>query len=412
MVFRSVGNRREVNAVEALGHSEDAFGHAVDFEISFDFVFVEGIFLAAHFLGVVIVVPRLDGDFIAEVVGESLHFGNLFVDALDCRAPDLHKQVLGVLRGLGHDVGGHVGGVVGIAEQLGLGGAGLDDFSDDGIVVILSRRGLRSVGFVDLAAKVAVVGELENRQTARGMECEDPLAVEPALFGLVGGQGDCRLRQSREHCGIVNNELIGVGGFQKIAVELRVKFGQAVVELFEFFLVGCREQGAVAGEVAVAFLDGAKARAAQTELGAVVVEIFDALEEFVVHHDVVDCRPVEQHCLVGDFLKLGVAVGLAERHEHTHNAGCQLAALLHGEDGVVERGRGLLIGDGIDFSAVDFQPFFESGHVVGRCDAVERRNVVGRVVRLEERVVPFGGHAADNGDCHGSHQCESFKHCV
>ena len=68
MVFGRVGHRLEADAVELVGHGEDAFCHGVHSEIGADGVFIQVIFLAAHFFGEIVVVPRLDLEIVAETV--------------------------------------------------------------------------------------------------------------------------------------------------------------------------------------------------------------------------------------------------------------------------------------------------------------------------------------------------------
>ncbi len=54
-----------------------------------------------------------------------------------------------------------------------------------------------------------------------------------------------------------------------------------------------------------------------------------------------------------------------------HDSGEEPAALFHGDEGVVEGGRGGIAGDGLDFGLLLSHAGFKSGLVVGVFDLVE-----------------------------------------
>ncbi len=69
MVSGGVGNGFKGDAVEFFCHGEDSFCYGIYGEVGADFVFIEGVFILAHFLGEIIVVPGGDFEVVAELVG-------------------------------------------------------------------------------------------------------------------------------------------------------------------------------------------------------------------------------------------------------------------------------------------------------------------------------------------------------
>ncbi len=102
MEDRHVVDLDESKAIHLVGAPEDGFLDLRQLQILLDLAFVEVVARLAHLLGVETIVPRLDSDALALAVGDLLHVGDLFVDALDRRAPHGLHQAHGVFRCLGH----------------------------------------------------------------------------------------------------------------------------------------------------------------------------------------------------------------------------------------------------------------------------------------------------------------------
>ena len=108
VVFGSVGHLGEFHAVVALGEVENTLADILEGEIVAELGLVQGIFVAAYLLVVIIVVPGLNLHALALGVGDSLHLGNFLSDTAFSGLPDLHEQVLGSLHAAGHDIGGGI----------------------------------------------------------------------------------------------------------------------------------------------------------------------------------------------------------------------------------------------------------------------------------------------------------------
>ena len=223
VVFGSIGHFSEFDAVETLCHSEYAFAHRVDGEVGADLVFVEVEFLAAYFLGVVIVVPGFDCYACVFAVGELLHFRNLGLYAGHGRTPDLHEQVFGGSDGLGHDIAGHVGAVVLESQKRGFFSTHLQDAADYRQVVVFAAACQGGIALVYLFAEVAVVGILQQRQSAGCVEGEYPVSfAEATAGGFFGGDGYAAVGQSGKGRFVVDHNGECVGGVKQVAVECEV----------------------------------------------------------------------------------------------------------------------------------------------------------------------------------------------
>ncbi len=221
------------------------------------------------------------------------------------RLPDLHQQILSILRIVCHNVGCHVGCIVGITKQTCFLGANFKYLLDYRFVVVLTRRCESCVTLIHLTAQVAVVGILEQGQTAGCMECEHPFALQTACLRLIGSHGNIGGRDSGEARCVVDHHLPCVGGVEEVFVEHQVEVGHAGVERLEFFLVLDGEACAAADEVLIQQLDGADLLRLESHLVAELIDVLYAGEEQRIHHDLVVSLRVEGICLLADSLHLG-----------------------------------------------------------------------------------------------------------
>src|SRR6185503_8023717 len=79
--YRNVCDWREIEIEELTGDPENTFTQFLELEIWFDFVLVQIVFRLADLLHVVAIVPWLDLDLRAFLVGERLHVRNFLVNA-------------------------------------------------------------------------------------------------------------------------------------------------------------------------------------------------------------------------------------------------------------------------------------------------------------------------------------------
>ena len=409
MILGRVGHRLESEAVELVGHGEDTLGNGIDGEVGTDCILVEIVFLLTHLLGEVAVVPGLDLEGVAHGVGERLHLSHFLGHLSLGGLPDAEQQLLGSLRSGSHLVGSHERSEIGEAHDGSFLGAGFDDLLNDGEIVVVAALSVAGVSAPHFLAEVAVVGILEDRQTRGSVESEDPFALFAALLGLGSGVGHCGSGDAGEVGLIVDYDLESIVGVEQIFVEFDVEIGEAVVHLLELRLLVVGEESAVEGEVAVDVLDCADLIVGEAERVAGVVEGLDAAEEAVVHHHLIGESAVLREDRVGDGAKLGSRVGLGERHEHRHDALECGGEIVKGEDGVVESRSLGVVDNRVDGGASLGHAGLEGGHVVGDFDFLEGRDLIGGVVRLHERVLPFalatrshrksGGHRQST-ECH------------
>ena len=386
VVFGPVGLLGELDVIKLLGHGEDAVAHAVDGKVGAHLGLVKVVLVAAYLLVVVGIVPR--GDFYTGLlfVGQSLHLAHLLVGALDGGTPDLHQQVFGGLDAAGHDVVGHEGAVVLEAQQTCLLGAGLQDFADDGAVVVLARRGECGVTLVHAAAQVAVVSVLEDGQARGSVQREDVLALKAAGLGLVGGYVDVALGQTGKLGLVVDDNLEVVGGGKQVLVELKVKVGQLAVDGLELGLALLVEQGARAHKVFVEVLQHQLLVAVEAELVARVIEFLYAGKEGGVHRHLVGVGGQQGLELLGHGLELGAGVGLGQSGIDHHHALDECAGAVEGQHGVGKGGSLLVVGDGGNLGVVAADSLLEGGHIVLVLNQAEGRNPVRSVVLLQEGI--------------------------
>ncbi len=136
IILGSVRHFSELHAVKFLCKCEYTLAHIVKREVRAYLVLVKIVFLGPYLLGIVVVVPWLDGDILALSLGVLGHLGYLLVGALHSRSPYLHEKFVGGLRCLCHHIVGHIGCEILESEYVGLAGTEFDYFTDDGAVVV------------------------------------------------------------------------------------------------------------------------------------------------------------------------------------------------------------------------------------------------------------------------------------
>ena len=119
-----------------VGHVERRVDHVVELEVRAKLILIEIVAIAADLLGVIIVVPRLDGDVGVLTISDRLHVAHLFVHARNGRRPDAHHQVLRAIRRKRHRVGHAQIRVGWEAQDLRAFGAKAQDVGDDLVGVV------------------------------------------------------------------------------------------------------------------------------------------------------------------------------------------------------------------------------------------------------------------------------------
>jgi len=208
MDHRHVADLGEGEAVQLAGGPVHGLAHLLQLQVRFHLVLVEVVFGQAHFLKVVAVVPRLDGDPGALGVGDLLHHRHFLMHAGHGRLPDAQHQVHRLVRGAGHLVGRDPVGVGRVAEQAGALGAQLEDLGDDGVVVVrVAVVAAHDPHPPALLAQGAIAGIGDERLHRGAGVGDQPLALEALFLGRAGGVGLDRLGQAGQ---VVRAELEGV----------------------------------------------------------------------------------------------------------------------------------------------------------------------------------------------------------
>jgi hypothetical protein len=367
MVDGEAGAFDESEAEELVGDPEGRFDHVVEREVGLELLFVEVVFGEADLFGVVAPVPGFEGRgvdaFGCEGGGE---FGGFALGGGEGGLPELVEQGAGGGGGFRHGIGEGVGGVVGVAEELGAFAAELDDFGDQGFVVVLVVVvAAGGPGFKGGAAQVAAGAELEEGFDAAALEGDDPMAV--ALGGGAEGGRDVGFG--------VEDEFVGGGIGEEVLFELGGEGGEGLVDGGEAGLGFRGKLGAGADEVFVGL--GEEAAGFGGEGRGWGMDGVDTGEEGGVEGDGAAMVGHEGGDFAGDGLEFGVGVGGVEVGEEVADAGEEGAGAFEGFDGVGEGGWFGVGGDGLDFGEVEADAFVEGGEEVGWFDEIERGDGVG-----------------------------------
>ena len=133
------------------------------------------------------------------------------------------------------------------------------------------------------------------------------------------------------------------------------------------------------------------------ERSALPIDRRNALEELGVQKDGIAMRGQLGRLDVFHFLQRGIEVGGSNAVEHVRDAVEQLAGLLHGHDGVLERGRRGIIGDGLHLLALLGHARFDGGLIIGVFDLVEWRRLKGQGAGRIERIAGAKGYLGGQG---------------
>ena len=410
--------RNELQPVELAGRPEHGIAHRVQLQVGLDFIFIEVVAGLADLLGVVPVVPGLDGDVGAFRVGDRLHVGDFLADPRHGGRPDRLHQLQRPLGRLGHRVLQAPVGVSLEAEQLRALGAQREDLGDDGIVVV----GVALVAAIDEAVEdpapqVAACRVGQEGLDARARIQHDPLARHVAFRRRRRGAGEEAIRQTGEvRLAFQHHEIVFLVG-QHVLAEVGEQRGQALVDRGDLFLFLGSEPRTRQHQVGVAQPDNALLLRRQPGLVGRVVEGLDAPEQrFVLDDPVPVCCQARRHPA---FQRLELLRAQAGAVDAVNRADAVQAAAraLERRDGVVE-GRDFRTGR----DRVDFRQFACHGGLQGRLQQTDAGQVKRRdaAVRAgpgrEERVrrlgsqlhglVRLGGRCAGGERNRGRHERE------
>ncbi len=275
-------------AVELVRRPVHALPQPVHLHVRLDGVLIEVVARLAHLLGVVAVVPGLDGEACAVFVCERLHVGDLFAHPGHRRRPHLLHQLHGGLGVARHGVLEPVVREGRIAQQPGAFGPHQKDLGADGVVVVLAAvvapPGPHPPA---LLAQVPPVGEGQERLHGRAGVGHQPLAVQALVVGAAGIAFDHGGRQALQVVRPVQHQPVGLLVGQLVLVELGEQHGQALVVLGKGLLLLGRQLGALPHEVGVGQPRQALLLWRQLGFGGGIIDRLDARKEPGVLADLV-----------------------------------------------------------------------------------------------------------------------------
>ena len=376
---RAFLDRREGEAEQLLRHVEHAVAQVVELHVRRDLGLVEVVLVLADFFRVKAVVPRLDLDARAFLVGDGLHVRDFLVDPRRRRRPHGRHERHGAIRVLGHRVLEPPVRVRLVAEELRPLAAQCEDLRDRRVVV----RRAAAVAAVhehapDLFTQRAVSGVREERLDARARVQHRPLALLAARLGGERHRFADRRRQAREVglCAEQHHLLALV--LEHVLSERRVERREFLVDLGEALLLVRVELRAGAHELVVVPPHEPLLLGSESGGVALGVDLLDALEERFVLRDLVEERRELRLHLALDRLHGVVvhrrAVDVVDGGGPTERA----AAALELGDRVVEGRRRRVRGDLVDLREVGGHSHFERGPEHVDLDLVERRHTAER----------------------------------
>ena len=277
-------DRRELESEQLPGDEKHRLAQPVELQVRLDLVRVQVVLRPPDFFRIVAVVPGLDGDPRAFLVGDRLHVGDLLAHAGHGGGPNGLHQLQGLRRRLGHAILEAPACVVGETEQPDALVPQLQDLGDHGVVVVL----VAVVAAVDehppdLLALRAFVGVREERLDGRPGVGDRVLAFVLALDrGRSGGLHE-RLGQPAQ---LLSGEVDGVALLvgEHVVREAGVQLGELLLDRRVALGGRALERRAVAGEVVVDHLHEPFLIRPQ-RVGAALVDRSDTSEERAVLRD-------------------------------------------------------------------------------------------------------------------------------
>ena len=410
MEHRHVIALAEGQSVEFVADGEDAFGDVIDREVGFGVLLGEVVLFGADLVGVVPPVPRFGTEIAAFPVDVGLDLGEFFLGLFQGGLPHLVHQLVSCLGGLGHVLVQHVGSPVVKAQQLGFFHPEVDHRVDDRFVVgVVVAVAALYVAFDHLFPQVAA-GGVGNEGNPAGFLHRNHVAFLAQSLGIGGHRGFYGFRQAVEVVFTQADDDV-VGLLEHVVAEGERKGGQSGVDLAQagFLVLGQVDAGTL--EAFVQFFRQAGFLTRQTERIAVVVHVFDALEQTLVEGDVVVVGGEQRGNFLGNGIQSVVGIGFGDVEEDHRYPGEQVAGVFVGQHRIFKGGRFGVGHDRVDLGTVLLDAFQESRLVVFVGDPVEGRYLVRSVVRGEKWIHVFllFGRAARQQSADGRCDEDSFS---
>ena len=390
MVGRNVGALLEGQSVDQVGGIEHAIDqYAVDIEVRLHLVVGDVEHRLLHLGRVVEAVVGLQLEIgTLALTGKVLDSLRLGIGLGRIRLDQILQEVVDMLWCLRHRVLQRVSGIVGITHQLGLLGTQLGYLADyrERVVLGVGTVGTVNAGLEDLLAQVAVVEGGEQRLLG-GVDDDDGVGrLATTTLGIFLALGHIGVTQACQLFLLVNPHHCVVGGVLQLVAPLLLQVADAQVDGFHAFHLVGRQQGTLADEALIDFLQQLLVLARQLVV-LLVVDLSDALEECLVERNLV--LQIGQHRLhlLLYLANLRRLVGIHQGEECATDMIEQLTAVLEGQDGILESRRVGAVHNFLDIVALVLDSGLEGWQIVSGLNLTEIGSAKGQRTLSQQRIL-------------------------
>ena len=187
----------------------------------------------------------------------------------------------------------------------------------------------------------------------------------------------CAFRKALEHGFVCHKTLAGIGLCYHVVTELKREQAQFLVDLFQTFFLVLRQVSSIVRKMLVSLGYQTHLFRVKTQLITLVVNEFNALEEFFIQNDSI--RKFAQHRAYGfsDLIHLVITVRLQDVEEHTRHTVQQQTGSIQRDDGILERRFGFVVDNYFYLRFVLANCLFKSREVMLDLHFVEGRYAKG-----------------------------------
>ena len=260
------------------------------------------------------------------------------------------------------------------------------------VVLRIVMDALGILRHIELTAEFALRAIGHERRIRGEVEGEDP-AFLLLFLCCQSGSFTGSLRQTVELCLVCDMQGEGLILLQEILRELQAQHRSLFRQLAQALLAFGIEQGAIPHKTVIAVVEEHFFLGCQ--LAMMAMHILDALKEFLVETNIIGMLCQNRTHLLRQGIHLVVGLRRQQVEEHGTHTAEQVVVILaillviHIDDGIVESGLFRIIDDLLDLLVVTTDTFQHGLLVVLHTDTVKGGHVVRRMVRLEERILPF-----------------------
>ena len=366
MIDRQIGAALESEAIQLLGHEEDAvFQHLVELEILHHRVFIEIVAFRLDAVGITIPVPRLD--IVVSAIGADrlVQHGGFAPLRVGEGGDHLVHEIERRLRRFGHAIPHGVGRPVRLAEQGSLLRAERGNLRQQhpGVDLHPAVRAMHA-RHEQLLARGAVFHRGKGRLLRGVLKGDGIFAVEALFLREIGGRLDVALGQAGEVFPTIEHHRLVGHGRAGLLAELGGQRGQATVDRLHLLDLCRGQQGTGLDHAFIGVFEQLRVLDRHAHRRAIVVNGLHALEQRGVQRD----RVVMGGQLGADLGVDGVQpigrVRAGQRVEHVLHAVEHPPALFQGDDGILERRSRRIVDDRPNLGLLDRHALFEGRDII------------------------------------------------